>query len=207
LISFDCYIENLRKALQNPLPGIDAQFKMAPAGKPDFIIHGIPVKAAVLLLVYPVENKPYIVFMKRPEYDGIHSGQISFPGGKYEKIDNNLSNTAIRETIEELGDKLENVEIIGNLTPLIIPVSKYEVHPFIGIINYQPKWNTDPNEVSYLIEVSVDDLFRPESKKIETWNIQNINRDVPFYKVGNEKIWGATAMILSEFETFFNPYC
>jgi 8-oxo-dGTP pyrophosphatase MutT (NUDIX family) len=201
LSPFENYIERLKKAFQNPLPGIDAQFLMAPSGRKEFMYPGVPEKAAVLLLIYPKNQEPHIVFIKRPEYPGAHSNQISFPGGKYEQIDSDLKTTAIRETIEELGDKLDNIEIIGKLTPLLIPVSGFEVHPFVGSINYKPIWNPDPKEVLYILESSIRLLNNPETKKIETWNFKGADREVPFYKINKEKIWGATAMILSEYET------
>lgn len=207
MFSFDKYIESIKESFLKPLPGASAQFKMAPGNIHEFKSKGKTEKAAVLLLVYPVDKVPYIVFMKRQEYDGHHSGQISFPGGKYEKSDKTLSNTAIRETIEELGDNLDHIEIIGKLSPLLIPVSMYDIQPFVGFINYKPTWDPDPEEVSYLIETPVDALYRPHTKSTETWNINRTFRQVPFYRIKQEKIWGATAMVLSEYETITNQFC
>jgi 8-oxo-dGTP pyrophosphatase MutT (NUDIX family) len=204
---FKEYINSLKIALQKPLPGNEAQFKMAPNFRKDFPNSGIPEKASVLLLLYPVDNKPYIVFIKRTEYQGAHSNQISFPGGKYEDSDITIQTTAIRETQEELGNQLDGIEIIGCLSTLLIPVSGYEVHPFVGYLNYYPGWNPDPKEVSYLIETPVELINDPETKTVEIWNFEGIEREVPIYKIKNEKIWGATAMILSEFETISKINC
>jgi 8-oxo-dGTP pyrophosphatase MutT (NUDIX family) len=137
--------------------------------------------------------------MKRPDYDGAHSGQISFPGGKVETDDENLEQTALRETSEELGILKNKIQILGKLSPLKIQVSGFEVNPFVGFINEKPFWKPDPDEVAYLIEAPVTELLNPSISKIENWKLHNTNVDVPFYKIENEKIWGATAMILSEF--------
>jgi len=166
-----------------------------------------PVFAAVMLLIFPVGNEPNIVFIKRPEYIGAHSNQVSFPGGRVEKDDVNLAATAIRETQEELGNNLDNITIIGNLTPLLIPISGYEVHPYVGAIEYCPVWQPDPGEVLYTMDVPLKELFDEKNQKKETWVFNGIEREVPFYAVNNEKIWGATAMILAEFETILKNIC
>jgi 8-oxo-dGTP pyrophosphatase MutT (NUDIX family) len=202
LLTFDRYIESIKDVFLKPLPGSHAQLLMAPSGRQNYKIPVKPDKAAVLLLLYPVNNEPYTVFIKRPEYPGPHSNQISFPGGKFEISDDYLQATAIRETIEELGNSLENIKIIGKLTPLQIPVSGFEVHPFVGTINYFPEWNPDQAEVSYVLETKVEELYNKATIKTENWNISGSERMVPFFNIKNEKIWGATAMILSEFIVF-----
>jgi 8-oxo-dGTP pyrophosphatase MutT (NUDIX family) len=173
---------------------------MAPRGNRNFPENpGIPNPAAVLILLFPVSNVPYIVFMKRAEYPGIHSGQISLPGGRTEKGDTGLENTALRETTEELGIVSDNIKIIGKLSPLLIPVSGFVVHPFVGVVPYKPKWEPDKNEVSYLIESPVVELASRDNIKNEIWKLHGRKVEVPFYLVKDEKIWGATAMIISEF--------
>lgn len=137
--------------------------------------------------------------MKRPEYEGSHSGQISLPGGKIEINDTSLAHTALRETNEELGISEENIQILGNLTSLKIQVSGFEVNPFVGFLKVKPLWKPDPNEVKYLIETPVNTLLDPSTTMVENRNLHNKNIDVPFFYIRNEKIWGATAMILSEF--------
>ena len=186
--------------LIKPLPGESAQLKMAPRG-----IHNFPnaIKnpspAAVLLLLFPDKDIPYTVFIKRSEYQGAHSGQISLPGGKIEKSDATLEETALRETSEELGFFTKDIKILGKLSPLFIPVSGFNVHPFLGVIQNKPRWNPDKTEVTYIIETSVQELSSPKIIKSEQWQLHGTLREVPFYLIQNEKLWGATAMIVSEF--------
>jgi 8-oxo-dGTP pyrophosphatase MutT (NUDIX family) len=181
------------------LPGKQAQLKMAPQG-----IRNIPdspgiIPASVLILIYPVNDEPWIVCIKRNEYPGAHSGQVSLPGGKKEPDDLNLEYTAVREASEELGIQTEDIKILGNLSPLTISVSGFEVYPFIGAINDKPEWDPDKEEVTYLIETPVEHLLSESALKHEMWQLHGAMREVPYYYVKNEKIWGATAMILSEF--------
>ncbi len=173
---------------------------MAPRGIRNFTLNeNPPISAAVLILIFPANSEPFTVFMKRNEYPGIHSGQISLPGGKFEETDANLQQTALRETSEELGILSEKIKLIGKLSPLFIPISRINVHPFIGFVDVKPKWKPDFNEVTYLIETSIKDLSSPLAVKSEIWQLHGNNLEVPFYLLYNEKIWGATAMIIAEF--------
>lgn len=95
-------------------------------------------KSAVLLLLFPDKGSLNLLFIKRAEDGGKHSGQIAFPGGKFEENDNILENTALRETEEEVGIKKEDIKILKSLTSLLIPVSNFSVKPFVGIIDYKP---------------------------------------------------------------------
>ena len=183
-----------------PLPGEKVQLRMAPKGIRNFPPNkNMPNPAAVLILLFPVIDEPYTVLMKRTEYQGAHSGQISLPGGKIEAIDVDLAQTALRETKEELGILSEKINIIGKLTPLFIPVSGFDVHPYVGVITEKPDWNPDLNEVSYLIETSISELASAAVIKSEMRQLFGNELEVPFYHLHNEKIWGATAMMISEF--------
>lgn len=152
-----------------------------------------------MILLYPHGSSWHTVFIKRAEYDGIHSGQISFPGGIYEDRDLTLANTALRETQEETGLPLSAVTVIGQLTPLHIPVSNVSVHPFVGKMEYRPAFRHDPTEVQYLIEESLDSLMKEENHKANWMEVQGRNIWVPYFDIQDNRIWGATAMILSEF--------
>jgi 8-oxo-dGTP pyrophosphatase MutT (NUDIX family) len=196
---FNSIIEKLSIELSNPLPGETAQFRMAPEGRNNFKYAEKTSLAAVLILLFPKNNELFTVFMKRPDYPGVHSGQISFPGGKYELSDANLEHTALRESFEELGIQINSVKIIGKLSPLHIPVSSFIVHPFIGYIENKPVWRPDEKEVSRVIELPLSYLSNPNCIKHEVWDLHNLKLNVPFYYADNEKIWGATAMITSEF--------
>jgi len=186
-----------RKNLQGPLPGESAQLKMAPTFRGSFPEQEEAIRAAVLALVYPSGGDAFLVFMKRNEYDGPHSAQVSFPGGAWEVGDRSLEETALRETREELG-VTGSIEILGALTPLHIPVSNFMVYPFLGWMPEAPQFYPDPSEVQYVIETRVAELLNPANSDSETIRHHGRNINAPFYRVGKEKIWGATAMMLSE---------
>jgi len=183
--------------LRHKLPGEKAQLRMAPTFRGNLTSVGKPTEAAVLVLFYPTEGKTHLVFIKRNEYDGPHSAQVSFPGGVREAIDLSLEETALRETREELGIDGQ-IEILGAVTPLHIPVSNFMVYPFVGWMEKSPVFLPDPSEVQYVIEAAFTDLLDPSNSDSETLYHHKQSIEAPFYRVGKDKIWGATAMMLSE---------
>ncbi len=191
-------MEQWKKLLEGKLPGEEAQERMAPDFRGEKVSSGSITEAAVLALMYPMEERTGLVFMKRNSYDGPHSAQVSFPGGAREEEDRNLAQTALRECREELGVK-ENIEILGPLSPLHIPISSFLVSPFVGYCAKRPVFDPDPSEVKYVIETSVEALMDPSNQDREKWNLNDLEVGVPFYRVEEDIIWGATAMILSEF--------
>ena len=181
-----------------PLPGEAAQFQMAPEFRGDLPEQGDATRAAVLILLYPLKDEMHLVLMKRNEYDGPHSGQVSFPGGAWESGDRDLEQTALRETREEMGIQ-QDMEILGALTPLHIPVSNFLVFPFVAWLENTPVFEPDRSEVQYVIEVPLRDLLDPASRDDEILHHHGRPLKAPFYWVGEDKVWGATAMMLSEF--------
>ncbi len=193
------FINRLKTALGNTLPGEPAQRKMAPGVTRIFNATESAGEAGVLLILYPRKGDLYILLIKRTEYPGPHSGQVSLPGGKKEEADTTQVCTALREASEETGIEHESVTVLGTLTSLYIPVSNLEVLPVVGYTGKPPDFNPDPKEVEYLIPVRLKDLVR---KAPITRNIiagPDIIISAPGYGTANEFIWGATAMILSEF--------
>ena len=186
-----------RKRLQGTLPGERAHRLMAPTFRGSYSFRNRPVPAAVLVLFYPKDQGTSLVFIKRNAYDGPHSAQVSFPGGAWEPEDRSLEETAIRETCEELGI-CGQIEILGSLTPLHIPVSNYLVHPFVGWMEEAPCFHPDPAEVQYVIEADYRQLQDPLYRASVKEHRHGTTVDVPYFRVGKEKIWGATAMMLSE---------
>ena len=186
-----------REILDQELPGEKAHLRMSPTFRGEFNPGMDPVKAATLALLYPLKGEAHLVFIKRNEYDGPHSAQVSFPGGAWEAKDKSLENTALRETREELGIR-DKIVIMGGLTPLHIPVSNFMVYPFLGWMDQRPEFDPDPSEVQYVIEVSLRDLLNPANCQSEILYHHEQPVEAPFYQVGKEKIWGATAMMLSE---------
>jgi 8-oxo-dGTP pyrophosphatase MutT (NUDIX family) len=191
-------IEHWKELLSGDLPGKKAQWLMAPEYRGENGADEYPIPAAILILMYPLDGKTGLVFMKRNEYDGPHSAEVSFPGGAWEEADGSLARTAVRETREELGVTGE-IELLGQLTDLDIPVSNFRVTPFVAHTPEKPVFRPDPSEVQYVIESTVEALLDPSARKTETLNFRGMQLEVPFYDVNGEKIWGATAMMLCEF--------
>lgn len=193
------FLNNLEKRLVKDLPGLQAQMLMAPKNRPFLIAPENPVLAAVLVLLFKRSEGWYTVLIKRNEYDGPHSGQISLPGGRKEQSDRSLQETALRETEEELGIPSSHIRILGNLTPLHIPASNYLVHPFVGYYKEIPSWKPDLSEVNYVIEVGLNHLLDTGNMKLRKISSGKVIWEAPYYDVSGEQVWGATAMIMSEF--------
>lgn len=200
--TFETFISQVKDRLQKPLPGLETQLHLAPITRLNELKKmRSPANArqsAVLAIFYPKNDEIGLFLIKRAVDDTVHSGQISFPGGKYEKTDANLHETALRETFEEIGILPEDITIIGSLSKMYIPPSNFDVHPFVGYISFCPKLTTN-YEVEKVLSVSLSELTNPnviQNKSIEGRDGQHYN--VPCYFVQDEIIWGATAMMLSE---------
>jgi 8-oxo-dGTP pyrophosphatase MutT (NUDIX family) len=206
LNDFDSFLKLLDRFPVNDLPGLDAQLRMAPDIRREEISRmgkeSNAVKSSVLFLFYPLPNgSTATVFIQRPIYAGSHSGQISFPGGRYEKTDHGLDFTALRETHEEIGVQPDKIEIKGRLSDLYIPPSNYIVSPFIGICRQQPVFRPDPKEVSAIIEVELQAFFEKQNIVTKTFTLPTgYSFQTPCYSINGYIIWGATAMIISEFK-------
>ncbi len=208
--NFDRLIEDIRARLSGPLPGLESQMRMATMRR---IIHDGQVKippdarmAGVLVLFYPWDGEIFIPFIKRNEYPGVHSGQVSFPGGAQEEGDSDLYATALRETEEEIGVSRQMVHVIGQMTNLYIPPSNFNVTPVVGFVENRPRFTPDPGEVERIIEIPVSTLLRHDTiteKQITIF--PDIRLRVPCFFYNEEVIWGATAMMLSELIEVIRP--
>ena len=153
--------------------------------------------AAVLIGLFEKENEWYFPLIKRPMHEKNHPGQIALPGGAMEKGED-IQETARREAFEEVGILPEKVKIIGKLTPLPVPVSNYLIHPFVGIVNEEPDWEINGNEVEELIILKMKTLIEADNGYYEEWNLRGSQVKVPIFKVMGKTVWGATATVLSE---------
>jgi len=202
---FEQFITSLENALSKPLPGQKAQFKMAPYDRVLKVIAKALIgkqkkESAVLCLFYPKDGEPHFVLILRNTYKGIHSGQVSFPGGKVDESDTSLEATAIRETNEEVGVKEEHIQILGKLSEVYIPPSGFQVHPFVGYSKSSLEFDADPNEVSKIIEAPLSVLMDEANvgrKKIMVGGTK-LKVNYPYFDIQGETVWGATAMMLSE---------
>lgn len=203
-------IDWLRERLQQPLPGLEAQLRMV--GRVRAMPDKVPDTArasAVLCLLYPIDGVLHMLLIKRVEDGKAHSGQISFPGGRQDPWDADLRATALREANEEVGVMSADVDIIGALTPLYIPISNFQVYPFVAYTQQRPSFNLSVDEVSYVLEIPVDLLLHPSSKTVldvRSPAIQAVIKDVHAYQLPNAMIWGATAMMISELEAILQEY-
>lgn len=200
---FRYFIQQIQQVLINHLPGAEAQMLMAPASRNQQMkafpenFQGTP--SSVLILFFPDNGQIKIPFIKRPQYDGVHSGQIAFPGGKFEEEDNSLQTTALREANEEVGIDPARVSIIGNLTSLFIPPSRFNVLPVVAYTHEKPDFVADENEVDRIILISLDELLDEHNHTQKKIRISDgFHLDVPCLYIQGHVIWGATAMILSE---------
>ncbi len=192
----------IKEELSSDLPGIEIQRKLAPENREITSAQHLKENAAVSIIMISSNKKTEIVFIKRTVYNGHHSGQVSFPGGKAEANDHSLIETAIRESDEEIGIKIRKQDLLGKLTPLYIPVSGYKVQPFVFSLSIENKLEfiLDHHEVEYAFLYTIQDLF--SKNLIQTTQLELANSLVittPYYAIKNEIIWGATAMILSEY--------
>ena len=195
-------IDDVKRAMQRPLLGLEAQARMAPPYRPDQIAVMLnpPAckQAGVLILLYPLDGQLCFPLTKRPESVEYHKGQISLPGGSQENGES-LYQTALREAQEEVGVAADSVELVGQLSQLYVPPSNFCIRPFVGYVAQRPNFEIEAVEVAELIEAPLGALFDPATARVEDWEIRGGVWPIPFYQFGPHKVWGATAMILSEF--------
>ena len=158
-----------------------------------------PRMSAVLVLLYPHEGELRNVLIRRPEYQGTHSGQIAFPGGKQEPEDVDLVETALREAEEEVGVTRNSIEVISALSEVYIPPSNFLVHPHLAFTTERPDFVADQLEVAEIVEYPVSRLLDPDVLKPKKIQFSNgFVLDTMYFDIHGHVVWGATAMMLSE---------
>ncbi len=202
-MNFDDFLHKIPHLQRQKLGGLEAQFRLAPKMRLQYDAEKIaakkPKKAAVLALFYPnKQRETCFLLTQRASYKGTHSAQISFPGGKVDAVDKNLTTTALRETFEEVGVPSSAIKMIRELTDVYIPPSNFLATPFIGFTEKTPTF-TPNHEVAEILEIRLKDLLNNtniSSINITTSYAKNIH--VPCFKLHHKIVWGATAMMLSE---------
>ena len=193
-----------------------SQIKLAPSFRKEFIkLNSNKLlnskKAAVIAALYEYDNEVRLILILRNTYNGVHSNQIGFPGGRVEDYDKTLFDTAIRETYEEIGVRVQKNELIRELHEIYIPPSNFNVYPFLVILNHPPSFVKDDKEVKEVITIDLESLLNckitqtqiPIPAKLKELNIQN-DVEVPAFKLAGYNVWGATAMMLSEIRDLIN---
>jgi len=186
------------------LPGASAHAKMMVPGR---TIRSAKMKpnprvSAVLLVLYEQNGILHFPLILRPQYDGVHSGQMALPGGGREEQDGDLIDTAIRETYEEVGVTVPKQQVLGELSTFYIPPSNSLVTPVVAFSHETPSYKIDPNEVDRVVIGDVNTLKDPTNLTSKDIVLANgLKMKAPAYLVDGETVWGATAMILTEFLT------
>jgi len=203
-MDFSDFLKYVPKIKQEKLLAEQAHLKMVPIERILEVekyttASNNPRKAAVMMLIYPKNNKSHLALIVRNTYPGVHSAQIAFPGGKVEIEDVSLSHTALRETHEEIGIHPEKIDVIKTFTEVFISPSNFIVAPFLGISYSELEFTEQVEEIAGIIEFPLLDFMNEKTiviKRMDTSYGKNI--EVPTFKINNHYVWGATAMMMSE---------
>lgn len=194
----------LRRRLSRPLPGLEAQLRMAPRPlmRPDPALEPGLRPAAALLLLYPDAAAWHVPLTVRGSGLRHHTGQVSLPGGRLDHPGESVEDAALREAYEEIGVSPSDVEILGRLTAIPVIVSGHLLQPVVGVAESRPAFTLAAHEVERLIELPVARLLEPDAvaweervRSLPPYGVMN----VPYFEVDGARVWGATAMVLAEF--------
>lgn len=190
----------LAAGLARPLPGAEAQLRMAPTPRPGWSPGRLPPglrAAAALVLFFPKEATPHLLLTVRADHLPHHAGQVSLPGGEVEPGES-IESAALREAHEEVGVSPAAVRILGRLSPMHIPVSGYALHPVVGVAQAEGDWAPHALEVARVLEAPLSDFLDATHLRVETREVGGQPYTVPFFAIEGEEVWGATAMVLAE---------
>jgi 8-oxo-dGTP pyrophosphatase MutT (NUDIX family) len=162
-------------------------------------ITALTKRSAVLILLYPEQEQVHFSLILRPEYKGIHSGQVALPGGRQEPQDENLIVTALRETQEEIGVPAQSVQVIKPLSDLYVFASDHIVTPVVGFVKEKPNFQLQEREVAALIPVELEHFLQLSIQTTQL-HVGNFAIKAPYFPIKSHIVWGATAAILNEFK-------
>ncbi len=209
-MEFEELTQFLGGRLKEKLPGLAASEQMAATmlngDRSKFEYKQPPKNGSVMILLYPDATTVKFPLIQRPEYPGVHSGQMALPGGKREPGENEIE-TALRETEEEIGVKQREVEIIGTLSSFYVFASNFQIQPVVGVMRSKPLFKPQESEVAEIVKADLrhllDDDFRKE--KIVTPR-EGFELRAPYFHLEGKTVWGATAMMLNEFKMILKEY-
>lgn len=153
---------------------------------------------AVLILLYPQDDDLCFPLTVRSDRLANHRGEVSLPGGATDPEDDGPAATALRECQEELGVESASIQVWGTLTSIYIQPSNFCITPVIGFAEQPPLLYPNSDEVSAVLTVTLRDLLNPSLVAVEQWHLRGREVRVPFFAIAGYKVWGATALILSE---------
>lgn len=199
------FMDKFRVSLSQ-LPGEDCHLEVSPLGRrrsSEALERAVnPKQSAVAIVLFESDGDPHSILIERAIYRGVHSGQIAFPGGKKDTHDATLLDTALRETEEEIGLSGYELELMGGLTPVYIPVSNFIVQPYVflhhGIPNLVPDTREVVDAFSFSLQGLTGDCLGSTSIQIDPVNTLE---NVPFFDIHQKIVWGATALIMNEIRT------
>jgi 8-oxo-dGTP pyrophosphatase MutT (NUDIX family) len=200
LLDTDALVAHLRKMLAGPLPGLPAQMSMSPPYRADLVARveaNAWRDAAVLIAIRPTALGPSLILTARSTDLRHHPGQVSFPGGRVEKGES-FEVTALREAEEEIGLAPSEVEILGSLTPLHVPPSRFCIYPFVAAIHTDTALCPCDVEVAAILHAPIAELADPATRRNHMRRFGDVHVEVPCFDVEGYEVWGATAMILAE---------
>lgn len=184
------------------LPGEAARDSMLPPYRrhaAEDVAGGKWREASVLVLFYEDADLVRFPLIVRTNDGGIHGGQVSLPGGSRE-VDESPQECAVRETREELGIDTDGVRVLGSMSPLRVPPSRFVVRPFVGYAVGSPRFDPSSAEVAALLLPALSDLLDPRCRGTDNVFYRGRSWPVPCYRLAGRVVWGATAMILAELE-------
>lgn len=202
-------IKRIKYVITHELPGEKAHLDLSPLGRKRsseaLKKAENPRESAVAIVLFQTANGIETILIQRPTYNGNHSGQVCFPGGKMDAIDHDYIDTALRECSEEVGINRQELEHLGALTPIYIPVSNHYVQPHVFYHPSLPITTPDPREVVEIFNFPLDYLM--DKKRLKHTQIQlpngRILKNVPYFDIHKKIVWGATAIILNEFKEVY----